>query len=129
MVKDNQLEKMSVKDLLALEAAVQAAIAERKVAEKSEVKEKLQALAEKSGYSVDELFGKGRRANGGGKGSVAAKYRNPANAEQTWTGRGRAPAWAQALKTAGTLASALIETGATAAPANSGSHNAAAAAA
>ncbi len=39
---------------------------------------------------------------------VAAKYRNPANPEQTWTGRGVSPAWVQALKTAGTLDTALI---------------------
>ena len=39
---------------------------------------------------------------------VAPKYRNPANPEQTWTGRGVSPAWVQALKTAGTLDTALI---------------------
>jgi len=39
---------------------------------------------------------------------VAPKYRNPANPEQTWTGRGVSPTWVQALKAAGTLSSALI---------------------
>jgi DNA-binding protein H-NS len=39
---------------------------------------------------------------------VAPKYRNPANAEQTWTGRGVSPAWVQELKTAGKLDTALI---------------------
>ncbi len=39
---------------------------------------------------------------------VAPKYRNPANSEQTWTGRGVSPTWVQALKAAGTLDSALI---------------------
>ena len=39
---------------------------------------------------------------------VTPKYRNPANASETWTGRGKAPIWAAALKTAGTLESALI---------------------
>jgi DNA-binding protein H-NS len=39
---------------------------------------------------------------------VAAKYRNPSNPDQTWTGRGVSPTWVQALKTAGTLDSALI---------------------
>jgi len=39
---------------------------------------------------------------------VAPKYRNPANPEQTWTGRGVSPTWVQALKAAGTLDSALI---------------------
>jgi DNA-binding protein H-NS len=39
---------------------------------------------------------------------IAPKYRNPANAEQTWTGRGVSPTWVQELKTAGKLDSALI---------------------
>ena len=39
---------------------------------------------------------------------VAPKYRNPANPEQTWTGRGVSPTWVQALKAAGTLEAALI---------------------
>jgi DNA-binding protein H-NS len=43
---------------------------------------------------------------------VAPKYRNPANPEQTWTGRGVSPAWVQSLKAAGTLDSALISTAA-----------------
>ena len=30
---------------------------------------------------------------------VAPKYRNPSDANQTWTGRGRSPAWVQALRT------------------------------
>ena len=39
---------------------------------------------------------------------VAPKFRNPANAEQTWTGRGVSPTWVQELKTAGKLDTALI---------------------
>jgi DNA-binding protein H-NS len=39
---------------------------------------------------------------------VAAKYRNPANPEQTWTGRGVSPSWVQALKASGNLETALI---------------------
>jgi DNA-binding protein H-NS len=45
---------------------------------------------------------------------VAPKYRNPANPDQTWTGRGVSPSWVQALKAAGTLDSALISTSAAA---------------
>ncbi len=65
----------------------------------------------------DALTGKKRKATAtktagasklAGK-KVAPKYRNPANANETWTGRGKAPIWASALKTAGTLDSALIK--------------------
>lgn len=48
---------------------------------------------------------------------VAPKYRNPANAEQTWTGRGISPAWVQALKAEGKLDTALIATAVLASPA------------
>ncbi len=50
---------------------------------------------------------KARRSTAGRK--VAPKYRNPANPAQTWTGRGRTPAWVQALQAAGQLASAEIK--------------------
>ena len=39
---------------------------------------------------------------------VALKYRNPSDANQTWTGRGISPAWIKALKEAGILDTALI---------------------
>ena len=51
---------------------------------------------------------KAKRATAGKK--VAPKYRDPANAANTWTGRGRMPQWVQALHSAGTLASAEIKT-------------------
>lgn len=44
----------------------------------------------------------------GPRGKVAAKYRNPANPTESWTGRGVSPKWVSELKAAGTLDSALI---------------------
>ena len=69
-MKDSQLDKMTVKELMALEIDVKAAIESRKIAERADVKQKLQLLAEKSGFSAEELFGKERR--GGAKGKSAA---------------------------------------------------------
>lgn len=40
---------------------------------------------------------------------VEPKYRNPAQPDQTWTGRGIAPGWIQTLKAEGKLDSALIQ--------------------
>lgn len=48
-----------------------------------------------------------KRSTAGKK--VAPKYRNPANPEQSWTGRGRTPLWVQELQNAGQLASAEIK--------------------
>ena len=57
--------------------------------------------------SASAKTSKARRSNAGSK--VAPKYRDPANPDQTWTGRGRTPAWVQALQAAGQLASAEIK--------------------
>jgi DNA-binding protein H-NS len=42
-------------------------------------------------------------------GKVAPKYRNPENAEQTWTGRGIPPTWARLMREAGRLDEAVIQ--------------------
>ena len=87
-MKNGQLGKMSVKDLRALRDRVDQAITEREREERAELKAKLADLAAKSGFSVGELFGKSKA-----RGPVAIKYRNPQNASETWTGRGRRPRW------------------------------------
>ena len=55
------------------------------------VKKKLIKIAKDEGYTIEELFG----GKSGGKktGKVAPKYRNPKDASQTWSGRGKRPLW------------------------------------
>ena len=74
MTRIDSLDKLSYAELLDLQERVKVALVDRKAAQAREVKEKLQALASKSGFSLYELFG-GKR--GGRKGTVAVKYRNP----------------------------------------------------
>ncbi len=88
-MRDSQLEKMSLKDLNVLHEKIQAAIEEKRVSERQEVRAKMEELARESGFSVFELFG----GRGGKRGKVAPKYRNPKDPSQTWTGRGRRPKW------------------------------------
>lgn len=70
------------------------------------VRRKLAAAAKAEGYSIAELFGggtvpkparaaaKARKSTKGYKlGKVAPKYRNPADAAETWAGRGKPPRW------------------------------------
>ena len=83
---------------------------------------KIVQMAKEAGLTASDIskaLGSGKAAKGpkapkaakkgtlAGK-KVAPKYRNPANADQTWTGRGVSPTWVQELKTAGTLDTALI---------------------
>jgi DNA-binding protein H-NS len=84
------VDKMSLQELLALQPRLEKAIAEARQRERSEIKEKIAALAAGSGFSVSELFGTGRGVKGS---KLAPKYINPDNKSETWTGRGRQPRW------------------------------------
>lgn len=83
------LKGMTLKQMMDLEAQLHEAIKQKRTEEKDEIKRAFAEMAEKRGFSIDELFGSRR---GKGKTSVA-KYRNPENPSETWTGRGRKPNW------------------------------------
>ncbi len=89
---DTALDNMSFADLKAAAPLVQAKIAEREKAEKNKVKDELAALAKAKGFDMADLFTDPPKAAKERK-TVAPKYRNPADADQTWTGRGRKPRW------------------------------------
>ena len=78
------------------------------------VRSKLTRLAKADGYSIAELFGdanttsapraaKAPRTTTKGRklGKVEPKYSNPANASETWSGRGKQPKWLAALTAQG----------------------------
>jgi DNA-binding protein H-NS len=60
------------------------------------------------GFSASDLGIEKRMKDKTKTAKVAPKYRNPANPDETWTGRGKAPAWAKVLKQEGRLDSTLI---------------------
>jgi DNA-binding protein H-NS len=83
------LDKMSHAQLSGLRLQVDRAMAEKQSAERAALRQKMENMAKDAGLSLNEIFGKARR----GKGTVAVKYRDPENPENTWTGRGRMPRW------------------------------------
>ena len=86
MATTNGLDRMSYAELLKLQERIEAAIAEKRVEGAAATKEQLRAMAEKAGFSLNDLFGKrGKKRQ--------AKYRDPKDTSQTWTGRGRKPNW------------------------------------
>jgi len=91
-MKDAQLEKMTVKELRELKTRIDSAIVQRQSKDRAELKQKMAALAEEAGLSLDDVLGV-RRGAARGKGTVAVKYRHPDDASLTWTGRGRRPRW------------------------------------
>ena len=88
MAKINGIEKLSYIELLKLQERVEQAIAEKRAADAQATKEQLRQMAEKAGFDIRELYGKR-----GHKSTGFAKYRNPKDTSQTWTGRGRKPNW------------------------------------
>ncbi len=72
------------------------------------VRARIAGIIKTEGYTIEELFGPGtpravrtpRAASGTKKatkartlGKVAAKYHNPENTSETWSGRGKQPRW------------------------------------
>ena len=85
------------------------AIKTKQGVEKKSVIAEIRKIARKSGFDVSELFDgesstasapkrkvRGKKKSSGRYGKVKPKYRNPADASETWTGRGRTPLWMQA---------------------------------
>lgn len=102
-MKDD-LSKLSLNELKELRKKVDNAISSFEERKKTEARAKLEAQAKELGFTLDELVGgKTRRAK------APAKYRNPDDPKQTWSGRGRRPNWLEAaLKNGAKLEDFLI---------------------
>lgn len=85
------LNTLSLKELRDLQDKVAIAIFDFEKRKKAETLAELKALAQSKGFSLDELLdnSKGNKK----KSPVAAKYADPANPDNTWSGRGRKPKW------------------------------------
>jgi len=87
-----QINAMSFDELLETRARVEAAIDARIGAERR----RLEASLEKLNSISQSIKANGRAPkprNGTAKGTLAPKYRNPANHQETWAGRGNRPRW------------------------------------
>lgn len=84
------LNSMSLKELKDLQSQVAKAISGYEDRRKREALAELEEKAKAMGFSLAELTG----VTAGRKRSPSvAKYANPANAADTWSGRGRKPRW------------------------------------
>ncbi|WP_435257068.1 H-NS family nucleoid-associated regulatory protein [Thioclava sp. FR2] len=84
------LNQLSLKELKDLQAQVTKAIASFEDRRKKEAIAELEEKARAMGFSLAELTGVsvGRK-----RAPAAAKYANPADPAETWSGRGRKPRW------------------------------------
>lgn len=90
------LDSMSRDELMALKKNVDKALASFEKRQREAALAAAQKVAQEHGFSLDEIVGK----KSGGRTAVP-KYRNPEDPTQTWTGRGRQPAWYKAAIEAG----------------------------
>ena len=105
---NKDLSSMTRSELETLKRQVEKAMVD--VAEKD--KKSALAAAEKAaadhGFSLAEITGMApRKGKTGSKTSAPAKYRNPADTTQTWTGKGRQPAWFKDALSNGTSPEAM----------------------
>lgn len=90
------LDEMTLPELKELAKEVNKAIASFEARQKKAALEELEQKAAELGFSLSDLVGAGKA-----KKTAAPKYRNPEDASQTWTGRGRTPRWVIDLEASG----------------------------
>ena len=85
------IENLSLPELKSLQNDVAIAIADFKKRKRAEALAEVKAVAQAKGFSLDELLGTASTKSK--RGPVPAKYADPANPDNTWSGRGRKPKW------------------------------------
>jgi DNA-binding protein H-NS len=98
------LNKFSLKELKDLQSQVAKAIGSFEDRKKKEALVELEDKARSLGFSLSELTGTGAPRK---RAPATAKYANPADATDTWSGRGRKPRWFEAALKAGKSADDL----------------------
>ncbi|KAA8732348.1 H-NS histone family protein [Acinetobacter qingfengensis] len=104
------IENLDINQLQELTQKAQELIELKKREKVDDAYQQLLTIAEDVGLSLQELIEYGQQSHKPTtKRSVAPRYRNPADVNQTWTGRGKQPRWVvEALNSGKTLEDLLI---------------------
>lgn len=94
-----EYNKLSEKELQSVIDQAEKALVDKQLEKRKDVIEQIKMLAASVGLTVDINEGNKKALKKGKK--VAAKYRNPDDSSQTWTGRGVSPKWMQVLVSSG----------------------------
>lgn len=88
------LSKYNLSELKGLQHDIEREIKNRQQDEVKKAREQILSIAQSVGLPLEQLVANSTKKSKAEKGStVRAQYRNPADSEQTWTGRGRQPRW------------------------------------
>lgn len=104
------LDSLSPVELQALIKSVEAQMDSARRNHVKEVRTKIDGILAGAGLTIGEVYPtRGGKSAKGPKAAVAPKYRNPDNASQTWSGRGKRPLWfVEALMKKGATAESLL---------------------
>ncbi len=69
---------------------------------------KIHAILAEAGLTLEQVFQKQPKKAGRSTGPVPPKFANPADPEQTWSGRGKRPLWFSAALQAGASEASLL---------------------
>lgn len=95
------LSKMSEKELAKLEKELEKEVQSRAKGKREAARKAADAAAQKHGFSLNDLVGTTKAKAKGKKQAAPAKYKNPKDPKQTWSGRGRQPVWFKEAVSAG----------------------------
>lgn len=107
------LKSMTRKELEKLKSNVEKALEKVTVKEMKAARDAAEKAAAAHGFSLKDFVGgeapkkRGPKPKKGPRTTAPAKYKNPADASQTWTGKGRQPNWFKDAVTGGTDPKAL----------------------
>jgi DNA-binding protein H-NS len=88
------LSKYNLSELKGLQQDIEKEIKSRQQQELKKAREQILSIAQSLGVSVEQLISDaGKKPKDNKIGTIRAQYRNPADSEQTWAGRGRQPKW------------------------------------
>jgi DNA-binding protein H-NS len=97
------LSKLDLAELKDLQAKVSVEMRSREKSDIEKARNDIKAIADSLGMSLNDLLGHAETNSKVRKptGKVAVQYRNPQDASQEWTGRGRQPRWVKELLASG----------------------------
>ena len=96
---DIDLSGLDIDQLTDLVGNAQTEIALREKQRRKDLRSELERRVAADGYKLADIFPELGSANGSGARRLKrpAKFRNPQNPDETWSGIGRTPKWVQAI--------------------------------
>lgn len=87
------LSSFNLAELKKLQQDIEQALKNRQQEELQKARQQILAIAQEAGVSVAELLGTGAKTKTVQGRKVEARYKNPNDPNQVWSGRGRQPKW------------------------------------